>query len=97
MIVDLAVEDDNRVAVVAAEGLIAAFEVDYLEAHGPERDVARLERALLIGPAVGQRGGDPPDDTSVDRAIPMSKTCNSAQDANPRSLRGVLIYIAHFH
>ena len=52
MVVDLAVEDDDRVAIVADDRLIAAVEVDDLEAHGAQRRLAAFEDALLVGTAM---------------------------------------------
>ena len=81
VIVDLAVEDDDRLPVVAPERLISSAQVDNFEAHRAQRDVPCLKRALLIGPAMDQRAGDPPDNTNVYSPFPMGKTRNSTQDA----------------
>ena len=97
MIVDFAIEDRDCIPIVAAQGLVAAAEVDNFETDCAERNIARLERALLVRPAMGQRCRDPPDDTTVNSPIPMSKARNSTQgEKSPFFCSGVLTYIAQF-
>jgi len=59
VVVDFPVEDDHRVAVVAADGLLAAGQVDDAQAHGAHRDVFGLVDSLLIGPPVREQARDP--------------------------------------
>ena len=59
MVVDLAVEGDRRIAVVADDRLIAARQVDDLQPHGAQRRLAAFENPLLVRPAMGQRFRDP--------------------------------------
>ena len=49
VIVDLTVENENGLAVVAEEGLRAGFEIDNLEPHRAERHVGGFIGSLLIG------------------------------------------------
>ncbi len=57
VIVDFAVEGDNRVAVVAPHRLRAAFEVDDAKTDRSQGDVIGFEDALLVRPPVNERTG----------------------------------------
>ena len=80
MIVDFAIEDSDGILVIAEERLIASFEVDDFQAYGTERDVPRLERALLVRSPMDQRAGDLANTTGVYSAIPMSEPGNATQN-----------------
>ena len=81
MIVDFAIEDDDRVTVIAAEGLVAALEIDDLQTDRAERYVPRLESPLLVRPAMSKRARDPVDNSAIYKAVPMSESRNPAQNA----------------
>ena len=77
VIVDFAVEDDDRFAIFSAKGLIAAREIDDLQAHRAERDHARFVRARLVRSAMRHRArrirdrlGSPIDSMCVNPAMP---------------------------
>src|SRR6266404_6215214 len=55
VIVDLAVENQDSISVLADHGLIAGLKIDDFEAHGPQRDTIRFVGALLIRTSVSQR------------------------------------------
>src|SRR6266850_4445532 len=52
VIVDLAVENQDSISVLADHGLIAGLKIDDFEAHGPQRDTIRFVGALLIRASV---------------------------------------------
>ena len=52
VIVDLAVEDDDGVAVFGHDGLIAALDVDNLQPRRAQRDGVGLKDALLVRTAM---------------------------------------------
>jgi hypothetical protein len=58
VIVDFAVEDDTGVAIFRKDGLIAAVEIDDLEAGRSHREQTGLEDTQLVRATMGQRGGD---------------------------------------
>src|SRR5581483_2148960 len=74
VVVDLAVKGDDRVAVVADDGLIASAEVDDLEADSAQRYAVRLKNALLIGAAMKQRVRNAAGDTLTLHTASMRKT-----------------------
>src|SRR6266704_882612 len=95
MIVDLAVEDSDRIAVFASQWLIAAPQVDDLEANRAKRHIFRLVDPLLIGSAMVDRGDDPANNSSVYSPMPMCESRNAAQTSfSP--FTGDLYCIAHF-
>src|SRR3981081_900940 len=55
MVVDLAVEDQYGVSVLAAHGLVARLQIDDLKAHGPHRNALRFVGALLVRTSMNQR------------------------------------------
>ena len=81
VVVDFAVEDDYGVAIGRKDGLVAAFEVNNLQASGAERADFGLEDALLVGSAMdeGRRGA--PDAVRIGRPIFMGETGDAAQIA----------------
>ena len=87
MVVDLAVEDQNGVAIVAGHGLVAVLQIDDLEPNGAQRNVARFPHALLIGAAMDQRSSDLPDPVRIRAFLEMCKSGDPAHVLNnPRSL-----------
>src|SRR3954451_6734584 len=52
VIVDLAIEDDDCVAVIASHRLFAAIQVDDLQPHRCQRDRVRVIGARLVGSTV---------------------------------------------
>jgi hypothetical protein len=52
MVVDLAVEGDGGVAIVADERLIAAGQIDDLQSDGAQSSFAALENPLLVWAAM---------------------------------------------
>jgi hypothetical protein len=58
-IVDLSVIDNDGFAIVRAERLVAIIQVENLQTHRAQRDSRRRVTALLIWPAVSQRGCHP--------------------------------------
>ncbi len=79
VVVDLAVEDDDGVAVFGRDGLVAVLEVDNFQAGRAQRADRRLVNALLVGSAVDQGRGGVPNAIRRWRPIFMSKANNSAQ------------------
>ena len=53
MVIDLSIEDDNRVAVFSGDGLIAVFEINNFQARGAQR----AKSAIGKRPAGLVRGG----------------------------------------
>ncbi len=53
VVVDLAVENDDGVAIVAAHRLLAAAQIDDLQPDSAKRNRGRFPNALLIGSAMG--------------------------------------------
>ncbi len=56
VIVDLAVKDDDGIAIRGYDGLIAAVDVDDLQARRAQRDGLGLKDALLIRAAMSESG-----------------------------------------
>jgi hypothetical protein len=52
VVVDLAVERNSRVPIVAEERLIATGQIDDLQSDGAERGFAALENPLLVRAAM---------------------------------------------
>ena len=52
MVVDLAIKNDNGVAILGYDGLIPAVNVDNLQARRAERDGLGLKDSLLVRTAV---------------------------------------------
>ena len=59
VVVDFAVERDGGVAVVADDRLVAAGQIDDLQAHRAQGRDAAFEDAVLVGPAMVERFRDP--------------------------------------
>jgi len=86
VIVNFPVENNPCVPIFGENGLVALFEVDDLEAGSAEGKQIGLKDALLVGPAVKQRGGGLPD--SFRRCAPVfsGKPGNPAQRSAPLRL-----------
>jgi hypothetical protein len=65
MVVELAIEGQYGVAIVAREGLIAALQVDDFEPDGSQGNVRRFPHTLLVGAPVNQRSSDLPDPVRI--------------------------------
>ena len=74
MIVDLTVEDEHGVPVLANHGLIAPMKVDDLKAHGAQRNAIRFERALLVRASMNQRVRSGANARAVERTVSMCKS-----------------------
>ena len=81
VIVDLAVEDDRRVAVVRRDGLVAGCKVDDLQPRRAQRANARPEDALLVRPAMNQRVDGALNPLGIGRPVLIRKTGDTAQIA----------------
>jgi hypothetical protein len=79
MIVNLAVEDDDGVAVLGKDGLISALNIDNFQAGGTQRNGLGLKDALLVRTAM-EKGRDGILDSPGRRgAMSMRKAHNAAQ------------------
>src|SRR5271157_4015845 len=81
VVVDLAIEDDGRFPVVACYRLIAAHEVDDLQAGCAESADVRTIYALLVRASVNKRRGGYLNAPGVGRPILMRKTSYATQNA----------------
>ena len=79
MIVDLAVEDDDGVAVLGKDGLIAALNVDDLQARRAQRDGLGFKDALLVRTAMDERRNRILDAAGRRGATSVRKAGNAAQ------------------
>jgi len=79
VIVDLTVEDQDGVSVLADHGLIARLQVDNLEAHGAQRNNRRFIRALLVRTSMNQRVGGGANACAVEHTVSMRKPGYAAQ------------------
>ncbi len=82
VIVDLAVENDYRIAVLGKDGLVAGGEIDDFQAGCAEGYIGRFEDALLIGPAMEDGMNGVPDAFGTRGKLELSETCNAAQGTN---------------
>jgi hypothetical protein len=78
MIVDLAVEGDGRVAIIADHRLVSTCEVDDLQAHGAQSGLATLEDSLLVGTPMVQGFRDTSGNTGTDCPVQTCKSRNPA-------------------
>src|SRR5271157_3739177 len=81
MVVDLAIEDDGRFPVVACYRLIAAHEIDDLQAGCAERADVRTIYALLVRASVDKRRGGYLNAPGVGRPVLMGKASDATQNA----------------
>src|SRR5260370_26908525 len=79
VVVNLAVEDQDGVSVLADHGLVARVKVDDFEAHGPQRDNRRFIRALLVRTSMNQRIGGRVNAPAVEGTVSMGKPGYAAQ------------------
>src|SRR5437667_10568679 len=91
VIVDLAVEDDDGISVVADDGLIATREIDDFEADRTQGHVGILVYALLVRTAMNKRSRDSARYTFIGRPVRVSKTGYTAHETKspPPALRRV--------
>ena len=82
VVVNLAVEDDDRVAVFRGNGLVARGEVDDFQPRGAQGNQVRFENALLVRPAVDDRGNGAPNPVGIGRPGFARETYNSTQGAD---------------
>ena len=82
VVVDFAVEGDDRVAILRNDGLIAAVEVDDLQPRGAQRNGLRFKDALLVGPAMNDRLNGAPDTSGARMEFEISESGDSAQAIN---------------
>src|SRR5260370_13718334 len=85
MVVDFAVEDDDRIAVIGNDGLVAGFQVNNLETRGAERYEIRFKDALLVRPTVNEGIRRGLNAASSRLVILLSEACDSTQLRSPRS------------
>src|SRR5271165_1779139 len=87
VVVDLAIEDDGRFAVVALNGLITAHQIDDLQAGCAQRADVGTEHPLLVGTAMNERRGGGLNTAGIGRPALMGKTNDATQKAkNPSSV-----------
>src|SRR6202040_2657637 len=79
VVVDLAVEDQDGVAVVADHGLIAALQIDDLEAHRAQGNDWRFVDALLVRPAMNQGVRSRANSFGVEDTVAVRKPGYTAQ------------------
>lgn len=79
VIVDLAVENDDGVAIFGRDRLIACGEIDDLESSRSQRDGVRLKNSLLVRPPMQKSGRGPADAIRLRHPIGLRKTRYPAQ------------------
>ncbi len=79
VIVDLAVEDDDGVAILGQDGLIAALHVDDLQPRRAQRDSLGLKDALLVRAAMDDARNRILDSAGRRGAASVCKAGNAAQ------------------
>src|SRR5258705_6469069 len=72
VVVDLAIEDDPDAAVLVADGLVAAREVDDAEAAHPHAEGTGQVASSAVRAAVDQDVGHPLQDIGVNRPLSLS-------------------------
>jgi hypothetical protein len=91
MVINLAVEGNNRGAVITYDGLVASAQVDDLEADGAKGHVFRLENSLLIGAPMEKRRRHAAGYTLTHRPVFMREpgyTAHSEFNPHPPETRG---------
>ena len=86
VIVNLAVEDNPAISILGENGLVALLEVDDFQARSPEGKEIRVEKTLLVGPAVNQRSGRLPDSFRRRAPVFCGEAGNPAQRSPPLRL-----------
>jgi hypothetical protein len=79
MIVDLAVENNHRIAIAGNDRLIPAFNVDDLQARSAERNTFRFMNALLIWTSMENRRNSVLDAPGYGGTTQVCKTGYTAQ------------------
>jgi hypothetical protein len=79
VVVNLAVEDQYGVSVLADHGLIARMKVDNLQAYGAQRHNRRFICALLVRTSMNQRVGGRANACAVEWTVSMRKPGYAAQ------------------
>ena len=83
VVVDFAIEHDGYIFIVGQDGLVPGSEIDNLKSRGAQRAQARLKRALLVRPAMSQRGRGALNPASLRQPIFVSETNYSTQARDP--------------
>jgi hypothetical protein len=84
VVVNLAVENQHAVSIIAEHRLFAGAQIDDFETDGSERDVMRLVGALLIRTPVNQRVGRVADACRIEYTVTVCKSSYAAQmDLSP--------------
>ena len=86
VVVDFAVEDDDRIAVIGNDGLVAGFQVNNLETRRAERYEICFEDTLLVRPAVNERIRRGLNAACSRFVILLSEACDSTQLRSPHSV-----------
>ena len=86
VVIDFAVEDDDGVAILGVDWLIAAGQIDDLETRCTEIAVARLVNTLLIGSAMKQRRSRLPNALRFGKPTLRCESDYAAQMPSPISL-----------
>src|ERR1700693_1035998 len=95
MVVDFAVEDNAGFPAIFENGLIAAFEIDNLEARGTKGERIGRENALLIGPSMDEGLHHFPDSFRGGLGIFMCKSGYAAQMRGVQSTSRIFNLIAY--
>ncbi len=91
VVVNLAIEGDGGIAIVADDGLIAAAQVDDFQPHGAQGRQASFQDALLVRPAMQQRQDETLRKAPGRASVETCKACNAThldQIAQVRKLSG---------
>src|SRR5712691_6535201 len=81
---DLAVLDDPHGRVLVVHRLVPAGEVDDRQPAHAERYAVELDRAFVVGPAVGHRRAHPRDELATERGIPARDATDAAHLVDSR-------------
>jgi len=73
VVIELAIENYDRVAVIGGHRLVATFEIDDAQPDGSQRHFRGFPDALLVWPAMNQRSRDFPDPLRIRDLLKMSK------------------------
>jgi hypothetical protein len=83
MVIDFAVESQDRIAIIANKRLVSAYEIDDSEAHGAQRHICGFIHTLLIRAAVYERANRPFDTSGFYLTVFMRETRDSTQCSSP--------------
>ena len=91
MVVDFSVERNRRVAIVADNRLVSAFQVDDLQPDRAQRRLAAFEDTLLVGSTMRKRFRDAlrhaPAGVLIETSKPRDSTHLAYRSPFPDSLR----------